>query len=61
MFFCSKHVTTKEDVPILQEKYRIKNKLIIDAENCNLEKEIIRHKRVAKRVKEIFIEFLADI
>lgn len=48
-FFCSKYVTTKEHVPILQEKYRIENKLIIYAENRNFEKEIIRHKRVAKK------------
>ncbi|MGU8478862.1 hypothetical protein [Clostridium perfringens] len=56
-FFCSKYVTTKEHVPILQEKYRIENKLIIYAENRNFEKEIIRHKRVAKKVKEIFTKF----
>lgn len=60
-FFCSKYVTTKEHIPILQEKYRIENELITDAENRNWEKEIIRHKRVAERVKEILIELGVDV
>lgn len=55
-FFCSKYVTTKEYIPILQEKYKVEDELIKDAENRNWEKEIIRHKRVAERVKEILIE-----
>ncbi|KEI77743.1 hypothetical protein N452_03630 [Clostridium botulinum A2 117] len=60
-FFCSKYVTTKEHIPILQEKYSIENNLIIDAENRNWEKEVIRHKRVAERVKEILIDLGVDL
>lgn len=52
-FFCSKYVTTKQHIPILQEKYEVELKLIKDAEERGWDREIQRHQRVATRVKEI--------
>lgn len=60
-FFCSKYVTTKEHIPILKEKYDVEMQLIKDAKERNWEKEIIRHKRVADRVKEILNELGVDV
>ncbi|MGL4912193.1 MAG: tyrosine-type recombinase/integrase [Romboutsia sp.] len=60
-FFCSKYVTTEQHIPILKNKYEVENKLIQDAEERNWEKEIIRHKRVADRVKEILNELGVDL
>ena len=60
-FFCSKYVTTEEHIPILKNKHEVERKLIQDAEERNWEKEIIRHKRVADRVKEILNELGVDV
>lgn len=60
-FFCSKYVTTNEHIPILKDKYNVEIQLIKDAEERNWEKEVIRHKRVSNRVKEILNELGVEL
>lgn len=60
-YFCPKYVTTKEHIPLLQQKYETELQLIDDAEQRGWDREMARHKRVAERVKEILSDLGAVI
>lgn len=59
-YFCYKYVTTQEHIPVLQDKYEVELKLIQDAVEHGWNKEVLRHEKVAARVKEILTELGAD-
>ncbi|WP_062354682.1 tyrosine-type recombinase/integrase [Bacillus kwashiorkori] len=60
-YFCPKYVTTKEHIPLLQQKYETELQLIDDADQRGWDRETARHKRVAERVKEILSDLGAVI
>lgn len=55
-FFCAKYVASKENIPVLLDKYHVELQLIEDAIERGWDKEVSRHEKVASRVKEILLE-----